>query len=1844
MKKLLYKSISLAILCVTTQAQAELVSLSYTDTHNNQISTSPNVQFINPTSDIAFSLSAGIERKVRISILNENGDIVASKTSELLGAESRINVDGKEYYGDIISLPTPTEGHYTLKSEILTGQGNSIQSDEYRITIDVTPPVFHGQIRKIGHSSGSIDVITNNGYGDNKYGELVAENVKDELSSVSKTIFFTIDKNNVRKEIPAINDFDKNKTSVLVNNVVNSTLTPYDLSSYNMGFGAYDKAGNYSEISRLINVEKDGNYSKSTEIYNPVEDKWESYKANMVIYENPVRARDVRKTTEHINFNNSDYGWNDKNYNLVEGENLYRNFSFLYPNKGSYLTYITKAGNYKYTRYNEFKFTLAEDVYIPSNPLKLIFKIKGENWSTGNTLRLKSPSIIEKVRIYADTREHNQRASISIKNQYCIIPSGEEYCEIEINHNIDTGSSYTPYTFQVGDEDGKNMLFGGYMYTYWDFDAPEVNMVTYDESSLTIIANVYDKNRRQINSPTMFQTQKFELVVENNNDETIYKENLVEELDIHNYRVTFDTSKIPDGTYKIGVRATDTYDNVSEIKYIDEPLIFDRTAPTLKIVSGDKINKLEEVIIQMSDNHPEGGSFTQIQLSGGSVNEKINLPVRLIGKDTYQLEYPVLFPTLEENERYVLSIVATDPQGNKSTVQKEFLYEPPRINLANGKEKIRIPAVQQEFYTNEGFRALELEPFTLGDGSYFQGHYDVMATLRADSDIPLNFNGIIVNPGETKEIIKGYDFGSLKGKLSIPLQAVETGKAGKATIMVTTTAPNSPMLVVDVETWTANVKLQSSKSEYVQLFDPIKIRANVQSGSGCELTSDLTVAQSADNINKPVCYIEWDNKPVGTIDQINENSGTLPGLSGYISEPGQFPLQYSLYIYQYNGDRTKLDEGQAYVNVLSAQNHLAYSFTDKEPSYLRTVDPIKLSLKQTKGFTCLPTFSETRAIQSTSAFFNGSESAYCLIEWQGLSGLTPSSEFLPDLFGYINEAGNHALNWTVSAFDSKGKKIPLLNQTDEIVVVDPIVPEIFLDSEYLLNDDILVVPHSSKTIGQAQIVSSNTTLKTDIKFNEQVIDEIRTTPYSNAEQFLNRLNIKNIEGSDIQKSTLKIESYYERLPEIKNSRVFDTYLVPGSKVRPSITMEKKAVNTDPYDIHIEMIDASDLKQTYSVQRMGTWKVRLMKQGNLRNPPEPLTEFMDMNNGQLTYTLDDLTLFSGEKSLKVFAEAKLVVPEALAQAGYERIETSNGTDYVQILMGDEIETTLQARKYSGEAPFKTTLSLKVDDRNLASALGDVVWQVREKGSSNWTETNLSSGTRLQFTQTFDIGNYEVRAKVFNKNSGVEKFSEITEVVSYQKIGIEIDGPSSAFVSSTQTYTAKLFSLNKPTVAQQEQIANKEITRFDIPTYLPISNDDQDIEWSIDGGKTYTHKGPTLELSSVEASRYVIAARVKPKEAPADDAYAYENERLSVNFLKIKAPVVRIRANGVVEVNKEFTLKGEAIFPYRNMSGEIKGFFTLPNGDVIEQEEIQYTPTEADFEAGTLEFSYTAWIEGYRDQGAERTAKTRVKTWRYVWPKFVLETKQDVRVAPATSTSTVRAIGFRGKLDEVKYEWVLPENAPVTVNDETRKSVFLADKGNYEIGVIVSDARGNVTELKNLVTLNEPEPYKLVAQPNYSNANMREPLDLRVGSYLRGGHPHDRIARLEYKLNGKVIDKSGLHATAKNLLAGSFDGMVEVETNMGHKLQEKFSFDVIKNMPPVCENLTYKQTIASLLIYAKCSDPDGRIRGYEWVINGNTMTTTSNRHSLNYKEGEPIPSISVIAIDDVGARSASQVLNK
>lgn len=1859
-KKFLKPTLIGALCLMTGIAKADLIEYTYTGKDGNQHTVPANHTHINAVGTIKMTLNAGIDRKLKVSILNQDGSIVSTITSNLLSAEDLINVNGQSTYGTYLELPAPPEGNYTISAQMLGAWGNIIHTDSYPLIVDLTPPLFGGVILSQGHDAYAnlgrgkfqdIDILSIAGST-----TIFTENVTDNIGIAS--INFETAKPNEPPIISVPGSYSE-QTKIASVSVNYSNFFPTDGHDYHVKFIATDKAGNIATLGRDVGVGS----CKSIELPKPVaqfvpgysgsyagQAGFQSWSNGGTIYKNPV--------TVLWRIPNASLAPANK-YGIINFSAVHNDGTYSYAITEKPLTHLPNSNNGNWQTYTEWGCVAHDDIQgtlasgVSESPKSLSFDIKLQGqalYENKKYVTTKGNPIIEYITVKAEPRNYVQHVQAIPWDQVpnlgrtyyggahtCQIPVGQRSCNLAINQTPTAPSAWIGYPVYISTPDNSISHFAGYAEIIWDAITPQIRNIQYDSITRQGIVGYYSQDYNLLHNNYWWKLDSKILL---NRNGALFKEIPLSVSPTNNFEFTseFDLSTLPTGKYLMSVVASDGAGNKIEKSYGN--VMIDHNPPIVEVnlKDGDSINTLDKIIFTIKDNEEPGVKVDSINISGGSTNDNINIGSRNVNGKVY-LEYPVLFPSLEENEFYTVTLVASDRQGNKTTKSVKFKYSPSEILLSSGiNGQIYIPALTTEFFYKDGSRIIETEPLTLNDGSTVQGNYEVFATIRGSAEVPLMVNGHLVVPGTTVSIIKSHDFSGSNGKLSIPLSAAENGLIGQTDLMISTSAPNSPVLLLDVKTWMGTANLQSAKNEYRQVIDNFEISALPGEGTVCRLTSNEIVAKEADPIKDPVCFIEWTQIPDEAIPTglKDGGKGALAGLSGHASAVGEHILKYNLSIYNGDGEKYYIGQGSHSISVISAKDAILYEPMLSNLTFKRSIEDVAIRLKQSFGPTCKLTLNASEAIQYAKNTSLG-QGLTCLLEWTEFpDGINQDTSYVePKTKGYINELGEHNLGYKISTYSRLGAKIEVSTQRLPITIENPATPTVSFTSEYHLKDNIYVVPMKGGRLGNLQIQADRGNIVVQTFEGNKIIEQKTYLPNKSRSDDQNILSaVMPFSSSNLfDKIVYKTNIIYSALNDVGIENEYIAYTVPDDGIKPVINVQKQAVSTEILPIQVNIINARNVREMYSVERMGVWKVRLMQQNGKNEEDKPLTDYHLTSNGEVNIDLD-ISEKGNLRSLKIYAEAVLVheIPD------YERVAVSNRTAFVQILSGDAIDASVSTNRISGQAPFSTTFKLVLDNRLNNSNTGDVLWQISANNGSTWIDQEGNDKQKMQFKTVFDTGEYLVRAITTNKHSGAKYTSEAIEVIAYEGVSIDIKGPSVLFVGSTGKLTAMPYVNRMPTAEELILINEGKLDKSIIDETIPVSYDAVDIQWSTDGGKTFGEKGESIELTSDEVKRFNVIAKIRPINAPEEDKYSYSSNKTSVTFQKVKAPTVRITGDIRVEVGKKHVFSAITSLPYKDFEGEVKGFFTLPNGDIVEKDVIEFEPTIDDMNLGILEFKYTAWIEGYRDQGAETSSVFRTRTWQYIWPNFALDARLDTKFAPATAVLTVRPIGFRGELDQPEYKWSLPGKTQLlAANSPTVRQISINEAGTYQVNLKVTDKRGNSTDLIAEFSINDPLPFKIDLQAIYSNSYLREPLDVRIRPTINGGHPNDRVKSVFYKLNGVPMDSSGMYGKFSQLKAGNYRLDFDIESNMSVKASQNLEFTVKDNKIPICEPLTSKQTVASLIVYAKCKDEDGKISMYNWTVEGEKINVSTNRLVVNLKKGSPIPAINMQAIDDSGALS-------
>ncbi|MCA4005175.1 Ig-like domain-containing protein [Vibrio vulnificus] len=1795
-------------------AQAELLEYSFNTPDGAERTLSPSTVYANPTGNIKFALSAGIDRKVKISIVRPDGSVVNSATSHLLGGTDRITVNGKSYYGAELSLTAPGEGEYSFKAEILSADGESVQSDVYPIKVDTSAPeysgfasngggygtVVSGELWKLGREgSGSRDFILS-GVEDSSEIKEIRFKLRRSDGSIYKDSLVGFDVASKQARIPYT-------SSVFPSSNLDEDFTIW----FEITDGAGNKTETHHQTVRFDNYvaapsSPFGVYDpNSTNVLAPGLDGFVPYSSGMEVKTNPIRiAYRIEKSNWHEYHEGGIRMSNGLGDNIKVGEDesyVYIIASAPFGNTdGNYWRWVN-FGQWGggYISYNlKLADGVADSPYLSS----VEYNYSDKGWSSFYRQDVKNhelPISISGIKVNVSPRPYKQIAS---HNGTCEIPAGQTSCTIDWTYTLAQGTTgYLHANAIVRNEE--NTLKSN----------PRWAEVNWNDQHYPSLTHSYDENSKKldvyINQPgrgSYFDRLRLAGSWIEDQDGNRLSVNRVGYVNNGaNYTYEWDLKTLPEGAFNLYAVAQERHGPITKVPLF--PFSSDRTPPTLGVNydtgNGKQIQSLDQIVVTLEDNIDTNPSITSMSLTGGPANESVQLSWREESKGRFRLEYPVMFPSLQEGESYALTVRAQDSQDNTVEQEVEFEYKPREITLSGGfNGNMAIPAVPYEFTYADGKNIIETEPLTLSDGSVVTGSYDVMVTLRSDAQIPLVINGIRVEPGQTADIMKNHSFASTGGRLSIPVRAVDGADAGTASLLVMTTAPNSPVLVANIKTWKASESLTANTWEVRQVIDNFNVQVSADSGVPCRYSTNLQEAQSSDPIKDPVCFVEWEQIP----DEAEVvNSNRVAGISGQALQIGEQDVTYGVYLF--NGeDKVKIGGGNRKLNVVSALGSVTYLPESDIAQVDRVIQNLNVQLRQTSGPSCILTMDAEKAKQDESGRVSEAAHRSCLFEWKEVpEGLLQDTRYdTPTLIGSLAEKVTVPLSWRVSIFSRSGARVALADETFNIEVVDPAVPQVDLMTDYHFKDNIYIVPMTGDYFGDVQVNAKPSDLRVSISRNNETLEsEVHSSGMGTAMKVNRR--IRTDDRKLWEEVTYQVDSSYEKVPEIKSTKEYRLIAMPSKGIRPMLSMDGNTVlDIQTLNVKVDIRDLYRGNDEYDEATMGQWKVRLSRQispGEI----EPMSEWVDAENGSAEIAVEMSKVDSSY--IRFTAEAKLVSPVE----GYERIEASPSPIFATVLRGNKIDGEVTTRRLSGAAPFNAAFKLGIVDRLDYRSVGDVFWEVSNDDGHTWNEHATEERRKYSFVESFGVGKYLVRAKIVNVNSGLEKYTENVEIVSYEALEVDVPGPDTLLVGSSSEYSATIMD------GENAFDANKAV-----------------IEWSEDGGKTYTTVAPRITLTREEPQRVKLIARVRSTMAPEDDAYAYSQAKKTVEFKAVKAPRIRIDGPRLVEKDFTYKLTADTRLPYRDLEAEVKGFFTLPDGTIIEGNTAEYVPNQADLDQARVEIKYTAWIDGYKESSTSETVY-KARVWQYVWPEFALSYRANADVAPAIVSASVRPVGFRGKLEEPTYEWILPEGAKLKDQRDTSRSFEIIEPGEHLVKVIVRDARGNEAEAQLAITVGQAENYKVELEYSGSNKLDREPLDVLVRPYIEGGHPRDRINVMQYTVNGKSLEDTGRYGRM-TLDAGEHIINFRIKSEMGKEVEKELKIKVIENQAPVC-SIDHRESTFAWLVYASCDDVDGRVKGFEWTLNGESVASSSRRLTISKRSYDVMPEVTLTGIDDAGGRS-------
>ena len=812
-------------------------------------------------------------------------------------------------------------------------------------------------------------------------------------------------------------------------------------------------------------------------------------------------------------------------------------------------------------------------------------------------------------------------------------------------------------------------------------------------------------------------------------------------------------------------------------------------------------------------------------------------------------------------------------------------------------------------------------------------------------------------------------------------------------------------------------------------------------------------------------------------------------------------------------------------------------------------------------------------------------------------------------FGGVFEQreGDAKFSWKVALYSTKGERIEIMDGEQIVPLLDPPVPTIEMEEKRKLSDGLYWAARNGGLVGDYTVKALNAHLQVDLLESGSVIESDETYGgYSDTLTYRGR--VLATPKSLWSQTPYEVQARYSDMPDINAKLGFSVLAVPDENLRPEISVEQTTVlNTEALSVRSWIGNAFNNDEAYSAGEMGEWEIRLLNYLSF-SKQEPLSDFQKVDEqGASLFDVDLKAL--GAEFIRVMPEARLIspVPE------YQRTVMGARPLYITVLRGEAIDSKVDARRIRGEAPLSLMAKLDMTNRLDYKALGKVEWEVRKIGGSDWEQVENKTTMADRFQHTFDVGRYELRAQVFNKNSGAQFTTETIEVHAYEVPRITIQGPANAFIGDV----AKL---------KVQALLNN----------LPVDGDRMVVQWSEDNGETWFEGGIEHQLSRDTEERVMLMTRVRMNDAPEDWEDSYVQRRHRVAFRPVSPPRGSILGSRVVEEGVAVNWRGRARAPYPRMDVSIKGRFILPDGTVVDQDEVSYLPTEEDALSERIDVSYESWIEGFEDQGARSTVKRTINVWKYVWPEWAMNVRTSATQAPAEVDLRVsKPVGMGRYLENVQYEWIIPEGAEVvTARTVDSRSLKISTPGVYPITVKISDGRGHYTELVEEVIIDEPDPWEVDFRMSMSNADNRAPLDVRLSPNVKGGHPEDRIETYRYLVDGQLIS-DGIRYSGVTLEEGTHELALEITSLMGSVVRQVKPIEVQPNTPPECE-LQASESSGRWRFVANCTDKTGRVAKHVWMINDEPIQLSGSRITVTARDDGPLV-LTLKAIDDGGAES-------
>lgn len=1134
-----------------------------------------------------------------------------------------------------------------------------------------------------------------------------------------------------------------------------------------------------------------------------------------------------------------------------------------------------------------------------------------------------------------------------------------------------------------------------------------------------------------------------------------------------------------------------------------------------------------------------------------------------------------------------------DMEGNSTRLEKTLEFKPPVFEA----EPLSMPSVDHAFVGKDGGPSLRVQgrPIIV-ESAADRASVEYMAILGGT-----NTELMLDDQKVGSDVFTRVGEVSRAKSIRAEVKPANPGPGDQGTIFLIPENANGKVVKLPFTLWNTEIDLSLSESEPVQGLTQMTISPN--NTTPCTLDDNRNAVERRNALEQPTCFVRWNQVP----GDLYQDSLSEPGvIKGIIANEGINAGTYDVLMGDNGEEMVTVHSGEFEVDVTPVEEAISFGLSKTKKDYLRLIEEVDIAVVQNDGPECEIFKKEEEALASAR---NNKPS--CLVQWEnlplGVEEVVYQKKPVAEGRIKLDREQTATFKWSASVVMPNGEMAELPDGSHQINLSDPAAPQITYNADEEVEDRLFAVDQEGGYVADVRFQGEPADMVIEIKKNGETFDK-RTFQGSVGGRVQQRIRINADEEELWNRDDYSVSAHYKLIPRISSEDSFEVLSTPSDSLRLAIEPDAEEVLDTESLGALVRIDNPFVDGDYDPSVMGEWDAHLVDQVTLTNQTK-LTESKRLDeNGEASYEFD----LEGLDKRTLRLGAKGVVDSPVD--AYEKVIEAARPAFIAVLRGGPIEADLEARQVEGPAPLQIIASAELRNRLDYDAVEKVAWQTRSD-QGEWTDVENDGSFELRYSQIFEEGKHALRAKITNRNSDEVFVTQALEIHAFSRPDIAIDGPANAFIGSTADF----------------EIIDRESGE-------PLSNDEYDIQWSETGGDSWSDGNNAFSVSRNALEDVRVGVRVRSSDAPANNEEAWVDESMRVSFREVREPNARLYGPRLVEVGEEYYWEGRAREPYRDMDIEIIEEVVLPNGDVIPGKGIDYVPTEKDGREETVKLTYRASIVGYEEQGAVAVDERRVRVWKYKWPQWTISDRRTANQAPADIEMRLRALGTSVRtIEGLEVDWKIPSEVEILEDySEQSRSLRVEDPGQYTVIAEVSDERGNFSEVRHDLNILPADDWVTDMSLIYSNEYMRAPLSVRTRPDVRGGHPRDRPETYRYYLNGQLHSEENRYEEIE-LEEGEHEITLKVDTEFGETSEVTKSVTVIPNKLPVCE-IEARGSSGSWRFRAECTDPDGRVRDFEWSLNGEKLEQGGSRISVRDRESRQLPVVELVGIDDSGGRSA------